>query len=42
MGELGRKDFESERKANPIGSSKATKIQFGRKDVAVEFQTSGG
>jgi len=36
---LGRKAFEAERKTNPIGSSKATKINFGRKDVGVEFDT---
>lgn len=39
---LGRQDFEAERKINPIGSSKANKIKFGRKDCAVEFETSGG
>lgn len=38
---LDKKEFEAERKANPIQSSKASKIKFGRKTVAVEFDTSG-
>jgi len=39
---LDKKEFEAERKNNPIKSSKASKIKFGRRDVAVDFETSGG
>ena len=39
---LDRKNYESEQAGKPKEGSKAKKICFGRKDVAVEFQTSSG
>lgn len=39
--QLGRQDYESERKLKPTEASKAKKIQFGRKTIPVEFQTGG-
>jgi len=39
---LDRKNYESEQAGKPKEGSKAKKINFGRKDVAVEFQTSSG
>jgi len=40
--ELDRKNYESKMKDKPKECSKANKLQFGRKDVKVEFKNSGG
>jgi len=40
--QLDRKNYELKNKDKPKECSKAKKLQFGRKDVKVEFKNSGG